>query len=907
MTSSFGITPQRQIRDLVAQPEKPAALPAPAQPSAIPQQVGGQLMYAASFQRDTAAEQGIKNIENFLAQGGVFERGSTLLFENYKAEKRQQAERILASEATAYKDLIQNASETEQLKKKGEFELARQNQLSNPWTNFYYYDAKATNAGNQIAVNLASWGKQAADSLAELPVDQRAAILAAKAQELKAEYSDIPEAYQAAKIDPPLSATLFDLKRDLDNKAFELNDRITRQTAGEKLKGAWKLGASFSAATGYTTYNADAIKKGIEEYRDWLINKNNYSGQQATDAFAELFDKNVLLLDADGNGLSDIGHAYSASDLIGVLSQIDVNGVKLTDLRDSKNRPLGEVIQAAADRATKRDELREGSIERGIQRQKRQAFRTIETTATDWWIQNPNADDNAIIEQIKREEANAAIKAKQLGIPYQDFVDEIRKNYKLSQKLLTPERKQELIDLTQAAIDNQIFELPANVREEAKGSDIYPDLLKMINEAKSKDNAADRTAFNKTRADLIKDLKEGLRGQFLQDPQIKEMATDEAGVRSQKDKLLKQAITEAGRLLQDEATSYFSRKLNEARAAGKDITDSQFQRQLLIDAERSFFTRPEYNDVDYYYNLEPGKFNKTPITGSKKDTSGRWVFGFRDTDNRAAWSLRASSTFGNNPKLARAALDSQLFFNQTEMGELVNAAITDNPQSVSNATRASLQNLNTLAFKGQIPISELVERQIKTFFGNKNLPPNIQKISKNLQAITQPAVAVTGPMPSDVALKITNPHHSHSKNRAIDVTLVRQNNQLANNVPSPISGKVIFAGMDGGFGLSVIIEASNGGPGYNKRDRLRISHLARLYWKEGDVISKGRPVGKSGDDSPFNSNPGYSGTGAGDPGHVHFQLYKPGPGRPTQEFQYEDQSVQARFIQLNLVPMFRRK
>ncbi len=49
MTSSFGITPQRQVRDLVATPEAPVRPAAPAQPAQEPQQLGGQLMYSRQF------------------------------------------------------------------------------------------------------------------------------------------------------------------------------------------------------------------------------------------------------------------------------------------------------------------------------------------------------------------------------------------------------------------------------------------------------------------------------------------------------------------------------------------------------------------------------------------------------------------------------------------------------------------------------------------------------------------------------------------------------------------------------------------------------------------------------------------------------------------------------------------
>ena len=91
MTSSFGITPQRQVRDQLLQPEQPQALPKPAEPAGIPQQVGGQLMYSASYQPDTKTQQTIKSLEDFLSKEGVFDRGSKMLFEGYKENKRKEA------------------------------------------------------------------------------------------------------------------------------------------------------------------------------------------------------------------------------------------------------------------------------------------------------------------------------------------------------------------------------------------------------------------------------------------------------------------------------------------------------------------------------------------------------------------------------------------------------------------------------------------------------------------------------------------------------------------------------------------------------------------------------------------------------------------------------------------------
>jgi hypothetical protein len=82
-----------------------------------------------------------------------------------------------------------------------------------------------------------------------------------------------------------------------------------------------------------------------------------------------------------------------------------------------------------------------------------------------------------------------------------------------------------------------------------------------------------------------------------------------------------------------------------------------------------------------------------------------------------------------------------------------------------------------------------------------------------------------------------------------------------------------------------------------------LSHLASVYYTPGQRITRGMPVGKSGDYRlGMDSQPGYSSTGAGDPGHVHIQLYR--PGGYTQQYQY-GQEVQNDFVRRNYLPLFR--
>jgi hypothetical protein len=916
MTSSFGITPQRQIRDLVAAPEAPTRPAEPARPAQEPQQLGGQLMYGRQFQPDTKTEQTLKSIETFLGENGLYQTGQKMLFEQYKKDKQQQARQLLEQEATALYDTEENAKDIKALQAKGDVELAKQTRLSNPWVNFFYYDTKATNAGQQAAVELAGWAKTQASAIAEIDDPaERAAALTRKSQQILAQYADIPEAFKAAKIDPLIAATQADIKADIANKVFERRDLTIKQTGDEILLGKWKLGAKFNTIEQNTQFSADMLKAGVLEQRDWLINKNGYSKQQATDALFNLFDKDSVFLDANGDGLNDIGSTYSAYNILSALGDIDVDGLKLLNLRDSKGRNLRAVIEGAVDRATKREELREGSIERGIQRNQREFTRTIKDRSTLWWTENPNATDAQIIQRIREEEAFALEQSRRgylpAGMSYQGAVDLIRDQYKFSdRKLLTPEQGAALLEQAKDLIDAGVTEMPADLRAQLQGTNLYVDALKLFGNARRSANAADRAAGIRVQKTLLKGLMDGLKGSFMQDPQIKAMDKEKGEVPKQKRAFLNQAIIEAKQRLNAEAGPFLTREINRARAAGKDINDPAVQLEILKKAQTDFYARPEYNDVDRYYNVtEYGKLGAkaaAPALGSsRKDSNGRWVIDIKDTDNRAAWSASASSTYGRNPNLARTALNSQMFFNDVEIGEINKAVITGDLNSLSQAVRQSLNNLSRTAFQGKVPVSEIIERQLKTYYGNEFLPPNLKQRTKQIEASVRPVDTATGTQPSDVGIRVTNWHHGHSQNRAIDFTLVRQNGQIANNVPAPISGRVIFAGRDGGFGNSVIIEAATAGPGYNKGDRVRVAHLAQLYWKTGDQISRGRPVGKSGDDSPHDSVPGRSGTGAGDPGHVHIQVYKPGAGVPTQAFQYS-QDHQAKFVQQNLVPLFKR-
>ena len=91
MTSSFGITPQRQLRDTFVKPEQTDRAQ-PATPEMTPQRRGGELLDFQNFVPDTALEQRVQYIENFVSQGKKL-TGSLVKQESEK--QVEDAERVV--------------------------------------------------------------------------------------------------------------------------------------------------------------------------------------------------------------------------------------------------------------------------------------------------------------------------------------------------------------------------------------------------------------------------------------------------------------------------------------------------------------------------------------------------------------------------------------------------------------------------------------------------------------------------------------------------------------------------------------------------------------------------------------------------------------------------------------------
>jgi hypothetical protein len=855
----------------------------------------------------------VKSIEDFIGKGGAFTNVSNILFERQKQDAYQQAKDLISSEIVAYKDSIENAKETQVLKKAGDSELARQNQLRNPWVNFFYYDTKATNAGKEVSIQLANWGKTQVEKLAEIEdPGQRAALIAAKAEEFMQPYKDIPKAFKAAKIDPLLSSIGFDLKKAVQEKSYERRVLTDQNTATEKFLGSVRLGASivkgsFGSEQG-TTFAADAIQNGYNEARGYYVNVRGYSERE----FNALLFKEIpnLFIDKNGDGYNDIGETYSYLNFAKTLGEIKTaDGQSLLSLRNAKGQTMREALEEGAVKAVKAQETFEGSVERGIQRVQREFKRNQANASTQFYSQNPNPNDDQIVSQREAAKANARqLEARGMlpnGMTRQDAYDQIDKIYPFQSKDISPEQQARLQIEVDDLIAQGVTQMPADLASRLEGTPAYGRALVAF--AKSQREAANPATQKITDA-IVRNLLGGLKGNFQsKDEQLKAAAAQgKAG--DAKEKFLQPAVTQASQRLKAEGTIYIRRKLSEAAQRGENINDPAVQLRISQDAQSYFYQRPEYSDVDSYYditNLQSiGKAKGAPVLGSsKKDATGRWQISIQDADNRASFAAVARPYFANNPAAAREYLSNQFVLNEKELGEINKVLATGSMAGLSQSTRRSLGNLET-AFGNRLSIAEIARRQtIKFLDGNE--PPIYRVNAEKLKAAIKTPVAGTGVKPQDSLLYVYSGNHAHSGNRAVDFQIERGNRaQTANPMPSPISGIVRFSGQVQGFGNTVVIEALENGPGYRRGDRLLLGHAARLNVQTGQRVNRGQTVLVAGDSSPINSIPGRSSTGTGTPGHLHSQLFRPGQGFPSQKDQYgqENQNI---FVRKSLYPLFR--
>lgn len=905
MTSSFGITPQRQVRDLVARPETPASIPEPAKPSQIPQQVGGQLLYGRSPEVDPGPSQTLQVIQDIIKKGGAFDKGMNLLGEKYYEDRKRQALKLYEQEATAYKDTAQIGEDTEKLKAKKQFELARENQLRNPWINFFYYDKKSTDAGQLIAIDLAAWGKQQVGPLSRIQnPSERSARITAKVDELLKPYADLPASFVAAKIDPLIAQTKTTLNGLIAAQQIENNEEAILETTYTAFRGALlkgiKLGEAGAGTREGAQFSANAAANAYKAGYDYYVTQMKYDEKAYHEILFDLIP--TLQVDLDSDNKNDFADSLTYNNLLNSLKQFKTkdgqNILELVRFKDGKRQTMLEAIQNGLSQQMIQYDKIENSRLNQINAAKRVWKENTYTDTMEFLRNNPSQ----AARNTRRQELKEAIDNFKVPLPFgmtqkdaKDYVDELIPEH--TRQLDAAQLTQFKMDLAELKAENAT-ELPPAFVEKYQGTKELDQARVEIFDYKVQSTNPD---VSSTLTGMLRRLTAGLDSNIRTATQeMREIGNLKADQRSAREPFIKKAILDA----QLRFTSEVSPQLkNDLIALGDRINDPNEIAKLEQKYKDDYYNRPVYNSVAGSYDIVAGQNFKPkdiiPVgpESTYVDNKG-WTINVNDTDNRAAWSISARDSFVGQPAKARQYIKDRFVFNQKEMSELLTLGVA-NPdgKKISLETRRSMRNV--MYALGVVSPAEIVKAQNDKFYSRGQKPP-IQYDDKFINELFAAPVASTGFKPRDLHLYVSNQgEHSHSANAAIDFFMERGNRtQTANNLPSPISGTVIFAGPVDGYGLTVVIENER------TKDRQLIAHAAQLYVSEGQRVVVGSPLLKAGDGSPVNSIAGRSTTGRGTPGHLHSQLFKPGKGFPQQSEQYGQYVQQYNFKQ-KFYPLFK--
>jgi len=286
MTSSFGITPQRQVRDVFERPEEQAKPAAPAQPAQTPQQRGGQMIDVQGYQPDIALRQKVDDISKFVEAGNKF---IPFLVEQDAKRQVDNAARAFDQAAQAQVESLEIGEAARQLRKKGMNELADQVVSTNPWFRHGWLTEKGKHAGQQGLIDLQSYVNTHISRLEKIEDPSEVSYeLNDRVQNfVRKNYPDIPNHIYKAYISPVFTKGVPQIRSNILERHLKWKTTFAKQEALEGLISSTKtwaatydqakdsstLGAQASGALGQALLNAQAkyISYGFER-TDFITN-----------------------------------------------------------------------------------------------------------------------------------------------------------------------------------------------------------------------------------------------------------------------------------------------------------------------------------------------------------------------------------------------------------------------------------------------------------------------------------------------------------------------------------------------------------------------------------------------------------------------------------------------------------
>jgi hypothetical protein len=376
MTNSFGITPQRQLRDTFVKPEQKDRAQ-PATPEMTPQRRGGQLLDFQNFVPDQALEQRVQSIENFVNQANKL---TGTLVKQESEKQVADAERLFDKVAQYQLDSLEIGEVAKQLRKKGENNLADEVVRSNPWFRFGWLQQQASFAGQDTIYRTYDYVNANMGTLSQIedPTEVSRKVNEYATKYYEKNYPGIPNQMYSANVAPILSKGLPRLLEGIrdEHRKYQLN--FLTQKA---------LQSQYSAVSEWTRNTNDYKSvKGLLESRI-LLNSNN-----------DLLRNKLLATKRDAINSGLTYDQYRSSVEIPFLKKfpIDLNNDGISDIEDKGL--LTEFKRALAN--VELDGLPGQKLLDQIDPETNLTFRSLLTNASNQAIQNEVRMNTALQQSI---------------------------------------------------------------------------------------------------------------------------------------------------------------------------------------------------------------------------------------------------------------------------------------------------------------------------------------------------------------------------------------------------------------------------------------------------------------------------------------------------------------------------
>ncbi len=918
--NSGSVTPQRRGKDYTKKAQQPAAGGIPDAAPREPRPIGGQLLDMHRYEPGNWGE-AIEAIEDFVGQGGGLGTLSKWAFENHVKAAEKDADALRNQRTQAFSSFKAISDETKKLQKKKQYDQAKQNRISDPWTKFFYYDSLAQDAKVESVLKYNDWGGKNLSRLSQVEDDSEIAIeLANKAAELTAKYDYLPQTFKTNVVDSAMGQITAELKEKIVEKRLENSDLIANKTGKSKvLNGLRTMVTIIKTSKGGLTPQAQAaFETSVQDARGYLIQYYGGDEKKANEVLGEAFDKLYIDVDKPGDmlqGKNDVVE-YAAGPIIQrALGEIRTkDGILLLDLVGKDDKTYRQILEEGYKSAYSLIDMADKATLAQINRAKKEWTNTADLSAAQALIRfeeengrKPNAAERQQMatEHIEGLGVAGFTYSGKTGAEGQKYIYDL---YAAPVKVPTARQT--------ANFQRRVNTL--NQRGEYLSQEDIAELRSFGLESLILNNQEQVTKwrsdkYQSLRSTIISDLQTANKVRILGHESLATASKEGADGKA---KLANAdlAVEQSNIRLRDEVDEVIDEIIDNALKADPNaLTSSKARREIYDEINRRLEGQAQYSDPNFYYNinLPDGRargtqYNNVPdFSRTTKNRDGSWNIEILSLDNGSTWSSSAIEGLRGDRTQTELFLNRQFIFDEPQMNELIRALTTNDMYGISQDTRDVMNNFE-YATGGVMPMNEVVLQQVQRYTGNERLGPMWKANAKLLQgAFINYDAAPADFTPYDVALSHNEAAGDYKSGLSTDgkqlnrvrFKLTRPTGQVGNDpMPAPVGGNIVDSGTHDTYGNYIIIKAEAHGPGYRKGDRIMISGGSKILVTSGRV-SIGQQVMLTG---------GATGTTGGlNPGQLQMTIFNPGEGFPARLDQ-KVQSHQVDFLKENVYPLIRR-